>query len=425
MVVVKKLDNNITVLLSQDEQASTACVLVGVGIGANHEEEHEHGLAHFFEHMCFKGTETYPTNIDLVTRIEKSGLIANAYTGKEFTAYYLVGRAERVEDMVAITADIFLRSIFPENDVGKEKKVITEEIAMYQHDPPSRAFNEVEISLFHGTAAGHHILGTKESVQSFSRNNFTHFLEKHYRTGNIIISIAGRFDEEEVMKNLDKEYKGALQGGHTPQIVIAPEAVKDIHHCVTRSDLEQTHIVIGGYMPAYTSTDKYTAEVFDTVLGGSMSSRLFLRVREKLGACYTIKTYTDTMAHIGAFYIHTGIAQDRTEEVMEAIADECVKIKKTQVNEDELQKAKELLLGIESMQQEKKRTVASTQMHAYAQSGKPETRENYKKGIVSTTVDDVQRMANTILNGKKMSTCYVSNTEIDRSITEMFCQRIG
>ncbi|MCY4577263.1 MAG: pitrilysin family protein [Candidatus Kaiserbacteria bacterium] len=420
MTETQTLKNGITVLLSTDDRAETACVLVGVAIGANNEEKNEYGLAHFFEHMCFKGTKTYPTNQELVTRMDESGLVANAYTDREYTAYHMSGRAERLQDMLHLTADIFLYSLFPANELDKEKKVIIEEIAMYRDDPPSRAFDEVNQSLFHDTAAGHPILGTEESVASFSRDNFTHFLQKHYTAKNTIISIAGKFDRDSTLQKLEKLYSDTRQGEQSAQATVSPTAPKETHRSIVRNDLEQTHIVIGGYTPSYNSTDRHTTEVFDVIFGGSMSSRLFLRVREKLGACYTIKTLIDLMTHTGEFAIYTGIGGKRTTEVMGAIADECAIIKKTPVPEAELKKAKEFLLGLNAVQQESKSAIASEQMHAYAQSGTPENNEEYKRNILAVTADDVQRIANSILDNKKLTTCYVSNTEIPETITENF-----
>ncbi len=420
MTETQTLENGITVLLSPDDRAETVCVLVGVAIGANHEAGNEYGLAHFFEHMCFKGTKTYPTNAELVTRMDESGIVANAYTGREYTAYYMSGRAERLQDILCLTADIFLHSLFPANELAKEKKVITEEIVMYRDDPLSRAFDEVSQLLFHGTVAEHPVLGTAESVSSFSRDDFVRFLQKHYTTANTIISIAGKFDRDAVLQELEKLYDSAIVGQQTAQVVIPPVLPKENHRSVVRSDLEQTHIVIGGYAPSYNSVDRYTAEVFDVLFGGSMSSRLFFRVREKLGACYTIKTYVDFMTHAGEFSIYTGIAGRRMPEVLEAIADECALIKKTPVPDAELQKAKEFLLGLYAVQQESKNSIATEQMHACAQGGKTEDGEEYKRDILSVTSEDVQRVATTILDSKKMSTCYVSNSAIEKSITENF-----
>ena len=424
MTEVEKLHNGITVLLSPNERADTACVLVGVSIGANHEKKEEHGLAHFFEHMCFKGTKAYPSTAQLLTRMEESGLVANAYTDREYTGYHVSGKAEKIRDMLTITADIFLNSLFPENELDKEKKVIIEEIAMYKDDPTSRAFDEVDMSLFHNTAAGHHILGTKESVSSFSRDNFAYFLKEHYITKNTVISISGKFDSEEVMQGLEELYKDAPIGEHQEQVAIMTKPIKTAHQCVVRNDLEQAYIVIGGYAPAYTDADRYATEVFDVLIGGSMSSRLFFRVREKLGACYTIKTYINLMTHIGGFYIYTGIAGKRAEEVMEAIADECVTLKKIAVKEKELQKAKEFLLGLNAIQEENNNIIATTRMHAYAQTGKVEEKSEYEKKITAVTPDDIQRVANTVLNKDKMAVCYISNTEINKTITDAFCEHI-
>ena len=425
MTEVEKLSNGITVLLNPNERADTACVLVGVTIGANHEDEHEYGLAHFFEHMCFKGTKTYPDNASLVTRMEESGLVANAYTDREHTAYHLSGRAERIQDMLTITADIFLNSLFPENELNKEKKVIIEEIAMYRDDPASRALDEVDMSLFHNTAAGHHILGTAESVSSFSRDNFIHFLKKHYRTQNTIISISGKFNHDEVLQELETLYKETPDGEHTEQIVISPESIKNAHQSVVRNDLEQAHIVIGSHAPSYNDADRHATEVFDVLFGGSMSSRLFFRVREKLGACYMIRTYLNLMTHISGFYIHTGITGKRTEEVMEAIADECAIIKKTPVIEKELQKAKEFLLGLDAVRLENNNAIASMCMHEYAQAGKVEEKETYEKNITAVTPEDIQRVANSILDKQKLSVCYVANSDIPESTTKAFCEHVG
>ena len=420
MTEMHTLQNGITVLLSPDDRSETACVVVGVAVGANHEEDDEHGLAHFFEHMCFKGTEKYPDIVKLTTRMEESGLIANAYTDRECTGYHLSGRAERMGDMLEITADIFLNSLFPEKELTKEKKVIIEEIAMYNDDPSAKVFDEVDLALFHGTAAGHNILGTRDSVNSFSRDNFVHFLNKHYTTGNTIVSIAGKFDTQAVLRQIEELYREARKGEGDKQKILITTEPKKKHLCTVRSDLEQTHIVIGAHGPAYTDKDRYTAEVFDVLLGGSMSSRLFFRVREKLGACYTIKTYTHFMTHAGSFYIYTGIAGDRAQEVLEAIADECSILKKELPQETEVRKAREFLLGLHAIQREKTHAIASEQMHAYVQAGTTKHLEKYEEYIMKVTPQEVQKMAGTILDSKKMSASYVSNKAIEEKVTNAF-----
>ena len=415
-----QLKNGTTVLLTRIPHAETACVLVGVGIGANHERENEHGLAHFFEHMCFKGTSTYPDHTSLLVKMDESGLSGNAYTGREYTAYYLLGRTQQLQTMLTLTSDIFLHSLFPESELEKEKGVILEEIAMYEDDPAEKADNVVEKALYAGTIAEHDILGTPESVRSFSRDDFVRFLTNHYTTGNTIISISGNFDPDTVLAELTSLYGQARSGERTGQVAVARGALSQQHESITRPHLGQTHIVIGGYAPSLLSVDRYASVLFATILGGSMSSRLFLRVREALGACYTVNSSVGLSAHYGSFGIYTGINGERTELVLSAIAEECVKLKENNVSAEELTKAREYLLGIRAIQRERVQYMAMRQMHSVAQTGTIEVPHQFEEGLAQVTAEDIARMAQTILTPEAMSVCYVGPHSTPSSVTETF-----
>lgn len=417
MTEVHTLKSGITFLLSPDPNARTACVLVGVGIGANHERETEHGLAHFFEHMCFKGTSTYSDHVQLLTRMDASGLVGNAYTDREYTAYYLCGRAERVRDMIDLTSDIFLHSLFPAEELKKEKGVILEEIAMYEDDPFSKAADEVEQSLFHGTVAEHPILGTAESVSSFSRDDFLSFLKKHYVTGNTIVSVSGRFDRDAVLGTLEEVYADTPVGEHTGQVSISLPAVRRVHMSVVRSDLEQTSIVIGRRAPSVTDPDRYAAKLFSVILGGSMSSRLFLRVREQLGACYSIRSRMIPDTHYGGFFILTGVNGGRVAEVVGAIADECALLEREYVSDDEINKACEYVLGARAIHQESTQGVAMEHMHDYAQTGAVVTEEAYARHLRSVTSEDIRRVASSVFSSGNVSVCYVGKESVDESVS--------
>ncbi len=422
---VHTLDNGVSVILAPDVHIKTVCVTVGVAVGANHETDREHGLAHFFEHMCFKGTEHYPDHTQLAVRMDESGLVGNAYTGREYTGYYLLGRSERIADMIELTAEIFLRSLFPERDLEKEKGVIVEEIAMYEDDPEAKAASEVEQSLFHGTAVEHDILGTVDSVHSFSRDDFIRFLGKHYTAGNTVISVAGGFDAEEVLAALKEIYAVAPNGTRSDQIAVSPRGVKNAHTSIVRANLEQAHINIAGYAPAFTDTDRYAAILFSVLLGGSMSSRLFLRVREHLGACYSIRSSVSSATTYGTFYIHTGINGKRVGEVTEAIAEECAAVKNAPVTDDEVRKAREYALGVRAIQQQSAATVAMRNMQTFARIRTIVDEEEYEKQLKAVTPEDVRRVARAILNPKAMALCYVGNTDVPADITESFCTVMG
>ena len=295
---------------------------------------------------------------------------------------------------------------------------------MYEDDPGDKAGAEVEKSLFSDTVVGHSILGTPESVSSFNRDDFVRFLKKNYLAENTAISVTGRFTTSEVLSMLESHYAKTPTGTHTEQVKVVPQGIACTHQSIVRDDLEQSHIVIGGYAASCADADRYASQVFSAILGGSMSSRLFLRVREQLGACYSIATILESDAHYGGFYICTGINGKRTEEVMRAIAEECKIICDTGVTDDEIRKAQEYILGVRAIKQESRQGVASKTMHDFVQTGSVESPEEYEKNIRSVTADDVKRVANNILNGKKMSVCYVGNIKVPESVTESFLSHL-
>lgn len=416
--LIHTLDNGISVLIYPDKRVETVCGLVGVRIGSNHEKDDEHGLAHFFEHMCFKGTETYPTQRELITRIDGLGVVTNAFTAREYTAYYMHGHADRCGDIVRMTADIFLHSLFPEREVTKEKGVVLEEIAMYEDDPIEKGFEVAEQALFAGTPSGHPIIGTVDSVQSFSRDRFVSFFEQHYVTGNTIISIAGNVDPDTVLQQLNEVYSPAKKGTASVNEPMEPTGPTEKHQSIVRSDLEQMRLLIGGYAPSAVSDEYYAALVFSILFGGSMSSRLFLRVREKMGACYDISAGNHQQAQTGLHTIATGIPPSRVEEVMAAIADECALICREQVSSEELRRAKDQVIGRLSVERESMQKRASQQFVTFVQKGSCESDDTFTEKINTVTTADVQRVAQEIYSPDKMTVCYVGNTAVPSSCSD-------
>ena len=419
------LENGISVLIDRDERAETACALVGVGIGSNHEEEDEHGLAHFFEHMCFKGTDAHPNQRDLLAHMDGLGIVANAFTSREYTAYYAHGRAERLDDMLQITADIFLRSLFDGGEVEKEKGVVLEEIAMYEDDPREKGSETVEMSLFAGTPSGHSIIGTADSVRSFSRDRFVSFFEKHYTTGNTVISLAGNVDPEYAVRRLNSLYATASVGDRTGQVRVDPDGPATAHESIVRKDMEQMRVTIGGYAPSARSDDRHAAVVFATLFGGSMSSRLFLRVREEMGACYDIAACNEMQAHTGLHAVGAGIPAARTEEVMRAIADECGKVRKEAVSSDELRRAKEQVLGRLFVARESVGNRAIRQAISYTQTDAVESDDAFAKKIDAVSADDVRRVARETYDPRRLALCYIGNRAVPESCSDAFFDRLA
>ena len=424
MVETYKLSNGITVLLSQVNTSDTAAVLVGVNVGSNNETEKEHGIAHFFEHMCIKGTKT-KSNKELVELIDSLGLISNAATAKEWTQYYLTGEAEEIDNMIEINADMFLNSIFPEEELEKEKRVILQEISREKDDPMSEGLIGIIKMLFKGTKMEHRALGTTESVQSLSREDFINFLDKHYVSGNVVISISGKFNKEKVLEKLEEVFKDAKKGEHVPQKKITPNKIENSHESLVKESLEQMSITIGGYSTPPNIKDVYSFEVCNSILGNlEMSSRLFIKVREELGACYYVRSFImDDINSI--FYIGIGIDGKKLEEAMNAIAEECKKMKNENVTEEELERAKSILLSENALANERNLDRVDNNFVEYLRFGSVEERESYKKNINAVTAEDVKEAANKILDGEKMVVCYIGNTKVDEKITQDFLKNLS
>lgn len=417
---LETLENGIPVLLNHDPSSETVCVLVGVGIGSNNEKDDEHGLAHFFEHMCFKGTETFPTQKDLLTHLDGLGVVSNAFTSNEYTAYYTHGRTDRFSDMIRVTADIFLHSLFAESEVVKEKGVVLEEIAMYEDDPADKSHESVALSLFAGTASGHPVIGTVKSVQSFSRDQFVSFFKKHYVVGNMVLSVAGSFDREAVLSEMNQWYASAPSGKKADPVVLSPSGPKVAHQSVVRDTLEQTRVTIGGYAPSMRSDDRFATMVLATLLGGSMSSRLFLRVREEMGACYDIGAYNYLQSSNGFHGIATGVPPKRVPEVMEAIADECKTMRSEAVPLEELRRAKDQVLGRLAVARESMGQRATRQAMEYLQTGSSDGEDAFVRGIEAVTAGAVQRVMQAIYDPKNMAICYIGKDAVPEETSESF-----
>ena len=422
---IHTLPNGISVLIYRDDHAETVCGLVGVGVGSNHEKGDEYGLAHFFEHMCFKGTTTYPSQKDLLTYVDSLGVMTNAFTSHEYTAYYAHGLADRCDDIMQVTADIFLNSLFVEGEVEKEKGVVLEEIAMYEDDPKEKGYESVALSLFTDTPSGHPIIGTTDSVRSFTRERFTSFFGRHYVTGNTVISLAGNVDEQVVLDRLRSLYESAPSGDVVADEYEKPTRPSMTHRSIVREDMEQMRVTIGGYAPSVRDDDRYASMLFSVLFGGSMSSRLFLRVREDMGACYDIAAGDDPQAHTGMHAVLTGVPPSRVDEVVAAIADECASIRTNPVSPEELQRAKDQVSGRLAIARESTQRRAVQQFISFVQTGACESDTDLSEHIASVTVDDIQRVAQRMYDPHAMAICYVGNREVPASCSEQFFSRLS
>ena len=249
MPKVHKLKNNITLILDSNEDSLLTSVVVGVPVGSNNENANQRGMAHFLEHMFFKGTKEYPNKFALFSKTESLGMYMNAGTSSDITRYYLFGDAKHTEEMIHILSEMFINSLFEAQGLEKEKGVVIEEIkrrnVMHKSRPSLRTMAS---DLFKDTQAEHITLGTIDSVNSFNRDGCLEFYEKHYVADNTIIVISGKFDEDVVLKKVSEEFKNTRRGEATKRPVLKiNKTLGNQFSSTVNKDMKQTNVAIFFY----------------------------------------------------------------------------------------------------------------------------------------------------------------------------------
>ncbi len=322
----------------------TATVLVLVEAGSKYETKKINGISHFLEHMCFKGTVKRPKAIDISKELDALGSQYNAFTGQEYTGYYAKSDARHFKQIFDVVSDIYLNSTFPEAEMQKEKGVIIEEINMYE-DMPNRHVQDLFMELLYGNQpAGWNIAGEKKNILKMKRDDFVNYKKAHYLPEATLLVVAGQVTEKDVMKEVEKVFGNIPRGKKSKKLKVK-EAQKKPEVLVKFKKTDQTHFVLGVRSFDLFNKKNPVLSVLGGVLGGGMSSRLFQKLREEMGVGYYVRAYNDVYTDHGVFQVSAGVDNKRINEVIEAVLEECRKLKNDLVSEDELGKVKECLIG--------------------------------------------------------------------------------
>lgn len=363
-----KLSTGLQVIRVPMPGVESVTVLALCNTGSRYETPKEEGIAHFFEHIVFKGTKNYPDPQILAGAIDAIGADFNAFTSKEYTGYYVKSASKHVEKSLDVVSDMMLQPLIKEEDVTREKSVIIEEINMYQDTPMRLVGNIFERMAFKGSGLSHDILGTKETVSGIKKADFERFLKKWYGLGNLVLVVAGdsKLVDSDKCLDLIKDYFGKEHAERnekrtdTDAIAAKESKLSGIKLHVEYKKTEQAHLVLG--WPGLKRDDKkrYALTLLSTVLGGNMSSRLFTEVREKRGLCYYVRSDTDYYHNTGIFGASAGVDPTRIEEAIKVIIDEFNSLVdgRRPVTEDELKKAKDYINGTMVLGLEDSRSVA-------------------------------------------------------------------
>lgn len=316
------------------------CIGVWVKVGSRHERPEKNGISHFLEHMYFKGTNTR-TARDIAAETDSIGAELNALTSSEYTLFYIKVLNEYLERAVDLLSDLFIHSIFPEGEIEKEKNIITEEIKMVEDNPADYIHDLFSMSLWGEEGLGQSILGKRETINLFTRNDLLDHISRHYVTQNIVVSCSGNFHMYKLVDYLNKSI-GSLSRANE-QLRLTPPVFNSKVNIVTK-DLSETHIYLGLEGLPYNSDERYTMHILNTVLGSGFSSRLFQNIRENRGLVYVIYSYHQSYFDTGLWAVYAGTDRSHVSEVVNITFDEIKNLSRS-VTAEELQRAKTQLKG--------------------------------------------------------------------------------
>lgn len=349
MVSKTILDNGIRVITEEIGHVRSVSIGVWVEGGSRHESGLTSGAAHFIEHMLFKGTERRSA-FDIASAIDSVGGVMNAATGKEQTSYYIKIPDYHLELAVDLLADIITGSRFDETEIGRERAVILQEIRLVEDTPDDLIHDLFEGTFWKDHPLGYPILGSKERVAAFSREDLLAFFRSCYQGNRLVIAAAGHLEHHRFVELIRRSF-GSIVVSSAAVPEPAPAAGQGRR--LLRKDLEQVHIVVGAPAPSAVSPERHAGFLLNAVLGGSMSSWLFQEIREKRGLAYAIGSYLTSYMDAGLFGIYVGTGSEKVREVLGLVREGMNRFASELLTETELQSAKELikgnyLLGMES-----------------------------------------------------------------------------
>ena len=388
-IIRDTLDNGLRILTERMTQVRSVSIGVWLTRGSRHETAERSGIAHFVEHMLFKGTSTRSAE-DIAQAIDSIGGQLDAFTAKEYASYYIKILDEHLPLAIDILSDIVRNPAFSVDDVEREKKVVVEEIKMVEDTPDDLVHELFTQGFWQDHPLGRPILGTRDTVESFDVDVLRDYFRKAYTPHNLIVSAVGNLEHEQV-RALVAEKFGSLVDAGEPIREQAPTVVPKV--LIRNKELEQSHLCLGASSYPQNHDDRYASYVLNTLLGGSMSSRLFQNVREKRGLAYAVFSGLSAYRDAGSFTIYAGCSNEAVGEVIDLVVEELRRVKQTPVPDAELQRSKDHLKGSLMLSLENTASrmshIARQEIYFDRQFGLDETLQ----GIEHVTSADVQRVA--------------------------------
>lgn len=399
------LDNGLRIIGEKMENVRSISIGIWFGVGSKYENDTINGISHFIEHMIFKGTKRR-TAKDIAEIMDSIGGQLNAFTGKECTCYYAKVLDNHLEIAVDILADMLFNSEFAEEDIYKEKSVIIEEINMYEDSPEDLIYDILYKNVWSNSSIGFPILGNIQTILNINRNMILDYFHKFYVPQNTVISVAGNFDVERLIKLLES-YFGKWESKNLIHEI--PQPVWTSCFIPQSKDIEQLHLCLGLEAMSISSSKLYPISIFNNALGGGMSSRLFQKIREDKGLAYSVFSYPSLYKDTGIFTIYAAINHSKLEEVYEIIINELENFKKNGITNEELKKFKEQLKGNYILGLESTNSRMSFNGKSELLLNQIETQDEVINKIDAIRLEDVTEVIDEVINFDKLSIAMIGN----------------
>ena len=388
-IVVKKLDNGIPVLIDNIESINTVSLGIFVNTGSRNEYPEESGVSHYIEHMMFKGTETR-TAKEISEIIDNEGGMINAYTSRDLTVYYIQMLSNKIGTGIDVLSDMFMNSTFSEENLEKERNVIIEEIRMYD-DIPEEIIHDENVKYAVTGVQSNSVLGTIESLKGITRERFLKYFNEQYVASNLVISVAGKVDVDDIYTLLNKGL-GKFRDSNFRRDIDTSFIINGGENLI-KKETNQVHLCFNTRGNGVKDDMKYPGAIISSVLGGNMSSRLFQKIREERGLAYSVYSYGTAFLEGGLFTIYAGTTKESYKEVLEIIKNEFNDIRKNGITESELQKSKNQFLSMLTFSLESSKGKMSRMANSYLLYNKVIDIDEIIEKIEKITLEDIKKTA--------------------------------
>ncbi len=406
---LQSLSSGLPVLSAPTDGTASVTAMVFAGAGSRYETESERGISHFLEHMFFKGGDRYKSTKEVSMAIDAVGGEFNAFTGKEYAGYYVKVASEHCDLGCDVLGDMLCNASFPQEEIEKERGVIIEEDRMYQDTPMYRAGWDFEELMFGGVPLGWDTIGTHDVINSVQQEDFQKHKDLLYTPDNLVIAFAGNISDSQSLELADKYFSS--MGGTKGREFAALDSYGQDKVYLRSKKTEQSHLVIG--VPGVSSQDEqhFAHKLLAVILGGNMSSRMFLNIREAKGMCYYIDTDTDSYLDAGCLSTRAGIDQSRLDEAIKLIINEYDKVVEGGVEQEEVDRAKSYMKGSIILSLEDSEELA----HFYGkqQLMYPNVRsiDDYIQLIESVSKEEIDAIAKKLLQHEHLKLAVIGNTD--------------